>query len=79
MFQGNTKGLCNRSLKSNSLTAAMDKPFNSKTQKELTEVDTLSEFSKGQEKFINASESWLVCEINHPFLCATGSCEGVKK
>lgn len=59
----------------------MEKSFNSKTQKELTEVNTVSRFSKGQAKFINAGQTWLVCEIKlkNLFLCATGSCEGVKK
>lgn len=81
MFQGNAKVLCSRSLKSSSLISAMEKSFNSKTQKELTEVDTASRFSKNQSIFINASQTWLVCEIklNPLFLCTTGSCEGVKK
>jgi len=59
----------------------MEKSFHRKTWKELTEVNTVSRYSKRQAKFINASQTWLVCKIklNHLFLCATGSCEELKK
>lgn len=50
-------------LRSSSLISSIEKSCNSKTEKEPREVNMVSRFSKRQAKFINASRTWLVCEV----------------